>query len=280
MYYYILDPTNIATEKFERYQIELQGLLAEFNVSGETARVTPLRSITDLVDIASNRGVKTIVACGNDDTFNLMLASLRGRDFVLGFIPLDENSYLGKILGVNSIASAVKTIAGRRIERIDLANVGPAYFISYLELGLSLNEIKKAGFFSGLRMLGSSTTNITIRIDDSYNLEIDTLSTLIVNTRSTSSKDASVANPTDGYLDILILEKCKTSDLLRYKSLIIEGLFEQVPNSSVIRCKQVECLEPKGTPIRLAGKVITKFPATIHIAQERLRMIVGKTRTF
>lgn len=280
MYYYILDPTNIPVEKFEKYQIELQGLVSEFNVAGETARVTPLRSISDLVDTASSRGVKTLIACGSDNTFNLMLASLKGRDFVLGFVPFDENSYLSKILGVGSVSSAIKTVAGRRIEKIDLANIGQSYFISYLELGVSINEVKQAGLLKGLKILNTAPTTLTLKIDNNYIVESPALAGLIVNTRSTSSKDSSIANPTDGYLDILILEKFKTTELFRYKNLIGEGLFELIPNSSVIRCKQVECLEPKGLPIRLAGKVIAKFPDTVQISQEGLRIIVGKNRTF
>lgn len=280
MHYYILDPGNISQEKYERYQIELQGLLNEFNVSGETARVTPLRSISELVNTASNRGAKTIVACGSDDTFNLMLANLSGRDFVLGFIPFTDDSYLAHILGTGNLANAVKVIAGRRIEKIDLANVGNNYFISYLELGSSLNSLKSSGFFSKFKFINTDLTQLTLRIDNTYTLTTPALSALIINTRPSTAKDASLANPTDGYLDILILEKLSTRHLLKYSQVIREGLYEYMPHSSVIRCKQVECLAPNGCPIRLAGKIITKAPAIIQISPERQRVIVGKNRTF
>src|SRR5438105_1964255 len=110
MYYYILDPQNLDPGKFERQQVELQGLLAEFKIAGEMARVTSLRTIQDLVETASERGVTTLVACGTDDTFNLMLSYLRGRDFALAFVPLDDQSYLARILGLDSLLTAVKTI--------------------------------------------------------------------------------------------------------------------------------------------------------------------------
>ena len=41
MYYYILDQGDLPLEKFEKLQTQLLGLLAEFKISGETARVTP-----------------------------------------------------------------------------------------------------------------------------------------------------------------------------------------------------------------------------------------------
>jgi hypothetical protein len=113
MYYYILDQNGLPLDKFERMQTHLSGLLAEFKIGGEMARVTPLRTVQDLVETASARAYKTLVACGSDDTFNLMLAALKGRDFTLGFIPLDENSFLGKILGMSDLLSGVKNHCGK-----------------------------------------------------------------------------------------------------------------------------------------------------------------------
>lgn len=280
MYYYILDPHKLSLEKFERAQIALQGLLAEFNIAGEMARVTTLRTISDLVDTASQRGVKTLVACGSDDTFNLMMASLKGRDFTLGFVPLDDNSYLAKIFGLDSLQVAVKTLAARRIEKIDLASVGSNYFISYLEFGLTSQEIKNAGLWNSLKLLSSQGNTFKIRIDDSYNIDINCLGGMVVNSRSTSSKDEKIANPTDGFLDLLILEKLKRADILRYKNAITQGVLEQVPSTTVIKCRRVEFLEPKGFNLSISGKVMAKFPALVEIIPQHLRMIVGKNRTF
>lgn len=261
-------------------QIELQGLLAEFNIAGEMARVSSLRTIGELVETASQRGVKTLVACGSDDTFNLMLANLKGRDFTIGFVPFDENSYMAKILGLNSLHTAARTIAGRRIERIDLARVGNNYFVSYLEFGLTAQQVKSANLWNSLKLLSAHGNKITIRIDDSYNIDINCLGGMVVNARSTSSKDEKVANPTDGFLDVLILEKLKKSEIMKYKNAIVSGVLETVPSTTVIKCRRVDFLEPKGFNLTISGKVMTKFPATVEIIPSRLRMIVGKNRTF
>ena len=165
-------PAQFTVGKFERLQTELQGLLAEFKISGETARVTPLRTVADLVDTASQRGAKTLVACGSDDTFNQMLASLKGRDFTVGFIPFDENSFLAKILGMESIIVGVKTIAARRLEKIDLAKISGNYFISYLEFGVMSQNLKNIGWWNSLKLLSLEPKNYVIRIDNSYNVSI------------------------------------------------------------------------------------------------------------
>ncbi len=280
MYYYIIDQGHVPVDKFEKLQVQLQGYLTEFKISGEIARVTPLRSIADLVDTASQRGAKTLIACGSDDTFNLMLAALKGRDFTLGFIPLDENSYLSTILGINNLFVGAKTIAARRIERMDLARIAGNYFISYLEFGILSQNLKFISWWNSFKMLSGATQKFDIRIDDSYTLSIEALGGMVANTRSTSSNSELIANPTDSLLDLLILEKLSRTEILRYKNDIASGCLERAPKTTVIKCKKVEFLEPRGFNLTMLGRVVAKFPAIVEIIPQRLKMIVGKNRTF
>lgn len=280
MYYYIFDQGNLPVEKFEQLQTLTTGLIAEFKIAGETGRVTPLRSISDLVETASQRGAKTLVACGSDDTFNLILAALKGRDFVLGFIPFDEESYLAKILGIDSIFAAVKIIAARRLLKIDLAKIAGSYFISFLEFGVMSQQLKTVGFFASLKMLSVVPEKVLIRIDNSYNLNLEALGGLVVNTRSTFCQSKHIANPTDSQLDLLILEKLSKVEILRYRKIIAEGCLEKVPKTTSIKCKKIEFLEPRSLPLTMLGRVVTKIPSTVEIIPQRLQLIVGKNRTF
>lgn len=280
MYYYILDPHNLSLQKFEKLQVELQGLLAEFNVNGEIGRVTALRTIADLIETASQRGAKTLIACGSDDTFSIMLALLKGRDFTVGFVPFDENSYLGKILGLNDLQTAVKSIAARRIEKIDLAVAGNTYFIGSVEFGIKTEEVKDLNLWNSFRTVKRNTTPITIKIDDAYTITTNCVGGAVINSRSSSSTDTTLANPTDGYLDLLLMEEVSRATVLKHKTDILEGKLELVPGSSVIKCQKIEFIEPRGLPLSIAGRVIGKFPETISIIPRRLKMIVGKNRTF
>src|SRR6185295_8704064 len=99
MYYYIVDPQKISQRDFERVQNILYSSLSEFRISGEVMRVTGLRSITQLVENAFAHGAKTIVAVGADGTLTDVISAVRGREIVIGFIPIVE-SEAGKILGV------------------------------------------------------------------------------------------------------------------------------------------------------------------------------------
>jgi diacylglycerol kinase family enzyme len=280
LHYYIIDQNSLPVEKFEKLQTELSGLLAEFKVSGEAARVTPLRTVQDLVDVASQRSANTLVACGNDDTFNQMLAALKGRDFTLGFIPFEEKSHLSTILGIENVFVGVKTIAARRIEKIDLAKIAGNYFISYLEFGVMSHQLGTQGLWQNLKLLSSESKAFTIRVDNSYTVTINGMGGLVANIRSTSAANVKIANPMDGNLDLLILERLNKMQVFAHKTQIGDGILEKVPNTTVIKCKKIDFLEPRGLPLTMLGRVVAKFPATVEIIPHRLRMIVGKNRTF
>ncbi len=281
MYYYILDPGKLALPKFEQLQGELQGLLHEFNISGEIGRVTTLKTVVDLVDIAANRGASTIVACGSDDTLNQVLVALKHRDFLLGFIPLgNKESYLAHILGINDIATGVKTIAARRIANIDLAVIGSFYFISFLEFGIMSQNLEQAGLWKTLQLFSRPSTNWQLKIDNSYILDITGPGGLLVNSRGASTKHQKIANPTDGYLDLMLIEKTSRLDTLKIRETLKEGRLESLPNATVISCTSVEFLEPRGQTLTMFGRPVAKFPTTVKMAGKKQRMIVGKLRTF
>lgn len=281
MYYYILDTHGIPQKDFERNQTELQGLLTEFNINGEMARVTPLRIIQDLVDTASNRGATTLIACGTDQTFNQMLASIREHEFTLGFVPFIPNTQLGRILGMKDIATAARTIASRRTERIDAAKINGQYFISYLELGLGQYTNKDIGMFSLMKLFASSPIGLKMKIDDSYVITSKVMGALIVNTRGTRlDMENSIGNPQDGYLDLLLLEHVGKFGAIKEKKEIISGYYERVPGATSIRCKRIEFLEPINHKIYIDGKEAHKIPSLVEVIPNKFRMIVGKDRVF
>jgi hypothetical protein len=55
---------------------------------------------------------------------------------------------------------------------------------------------------------------------------------------------------------------------------------EKVPNTTVIKCKKIQFLEPRGFNLTMLGRVVAKFPSIVEIIPQRLKMVVGKNRTF
>lgn len=42
----------------------------------------------------------------------------------------------------------------------------------------------------------------------------------------------------------------------------------------------MQFLEPRGAHLTMMGRTVAKFPATVELVPQRLRVIVGKNRTF
>ena len=280
MYYYILDPTEISQKDFDRQQTELQTLLTEHGINGEYAKVSPLRSVRELVDIASHRGATTLVACGTDQTFYQVLANLQNHDFTLAFVPFTKQTQLGKMLGMGDLQNCVKTIASRRTERLDIASLNDDYFISYLELGVATQIGKSMGMLASVKLFASNPITVTMRIDNAYTITSTIMGGLIINTRGTQLTGGTIGNPQDGFLDLLLLEKLTGFEAMRYKSEIQNGIYENIPNSTVIRCKTIEITEPANLKIYINGRESATAPASIELLPQRLKTIVGKKRTF
>ena len=82
------------------------------------------------------------------------------------------------------------------------------------------------------------------------------------------------------FLDLLILEKLKRTDIVKYKPAISEGRWEEIPHTTVIKCRKIEFLEPLGFHVTMFNRTVAKFPAIVEIIPQRLKIVVGKNRTF
>ncbi len=261
MYYYIVDPSKLSQKEFERVQNVLYSSLSEYKIAGEIVRVTGMRTILQLVENAFAHETKTIVAVGNDETLHEVINAVNKREVTIGYIPI-VNSEIGEIFGIKDLQSAIKTIAFRRIQDIDLGVVNGQFFLSKISFG-------------------SAETPISIKIsaDEQFSATQTVISGLIVNSRE-NVKPTKIGNPTDGLLDVLLLSELSRWNKFFKKQVIAQGLYEELPGTSILHFKQVRIHEPSGVPIMLNTRIITRTPATITIVPKALRMIVGKARSF
>ncbi len=261
MYFYIVDPQKLKQKEFERVQNILYSSLSEFRVSGEVVRSTGVRTIQQLVENAFAHEAKTIVAVGNEETLHDVINAIGKREIVVGFIPLEECE-IGKIFGIKDIPQAVKTIAFRRIEEIDLGVVNDSLFLSNLRFGKNDAPIE-----------------IKFSADEKFQARQIISSCLIVNSRY-NLNPSRIGNPTDGLLDILLLPEISKFTGFFKKRLIQRHYYEQIDLTSVLHVKKIEILEPAALPITIGDKIVAKTPAMISIQAKTLRLIVGKDRNF
>ncbi|MBI2355977.1 MAG: hypothetical protein HYV13_02100 [Candidatus Doudnabacteria bacterium] len=289
MYYYIVDPQSLNQRQFERIQSQLYSCLSEFRINGETSRVTSLRTVQQLVDHALGRGVKTLVAVGGDDTLHDVINALKGREAIIGFIPLEETE-AGQVLGIKDVESGCKIIAGRRIMQLDLGLVNHpprvdertrveagSAFLTRLSFGLHLPEINLN--FRHIRQLFALPTFEVKFATNEYAASLKVIGGQIVNSRG-DYKSKPLASPTDGILDVLLLPKLSRFSMLKYRKQIANGFYDLIPGSSLLHLSKLEISSPEGLPLRIGSQIVAKTPATIEIAPKALKIIVGKDRMF
>jgi diacylglycerol kinase family enzyme len=280
MYFYIIDPQRLNQKTFERVQNQLYSCLSENRISGEISRITTLRSMAQLVDTALSRGAKTLVTIGTDETLQDMINAVKGRDITLGYIPIEETE-MSKILGLTGIETAAKAIASRRIEMLDLGTVNHNWFLTRLTFGGGdeTESSSGSGLLNIFKKIELPSMEIKFFADEKYYGVFRAAVGTIINARDNSGGGKGLANPTDSVLDLLMVPG--GSNLTRsHKKDLANGTLENIAGCSVVHLKKIELTGPPGMPLKAAGKVIAKVPATIEVIPKALKMIVGRDRTF
>ncbi|KKW22744.1 MAG: hypothetical protein UY65_C0016G0004 [Parcubacteria group bacterium GW2011_GWA2_51_12] len=288
MYFYIFDPGSDKEAKyFEKIQGRLLNYLAEFKVEGETYRVTSIRTVELLVEQALNAEAKTIVMVGSDSSLdraiNIVIA--KQADVTLGFIPLDTQSSLGNILGISSdLEEATRTLAGRLGRNLNLGKVGEHFFLTQVDLGPRLFEGDPSGGFLGFGVLRSfmkiQPFPLKLSLEGSYTATSEVLTAQIINCRDNQGSRVKVGDPSDGLLDILLLNPMSSSQMFRHRRELLSGRFQDLPGTTIMHAKKIEILGPKKLPLSVSGQVYAKAPAEVTVAREKVKIIVGKNRQF
>ncbi|OGE76379.1 MAG: hypothetical protein A3C85_02090 [Candidatus Doudnabacteria bacterium RIFCSPHIGHO2_02_FULL_48_21] len=287
MYFYIFDPgKDKEVRYFERIQGRLLNLLAENHIEGETYRVTSIRTVELLVEQAIGLEARTIIVVGGDSTLNRAINTLirQNADITVGFISLDPGSRLGQIFGISpDIEQSVKTLAGRLVAGLDLGEINEHYFLSKVELGENQFSQIEPGIFglsSVRRFMKLQPFEINLSLDNKYKVSSEVFGAQIINCRNNEGCKVKLGDPTDKLLDILLLSKLASGQIIRYRKELATGCLDNVPGATIMHAKKVEVLGPRKLPLSIEGQVYTKAPAIVSVAKRKIKMIVGKTRQF
>jgi diacylglycerol kinase (ATP) len=281
MYYYIIDPQKINQKHFERVQNQLYSCLSEHRINGEVTRVTSLRTVSQLVETALMRGATTIVAVGHDNTVQEIINAVGENEIVIGYVPLEE-SEISKVIGVTDVASACKSLAQRRIEILDLGRVQYNYFFTKISIGTNLEELIPKSVFDFSKfghVANLKAVPMKMEVDGEYSAEFEVAIGGIFNSRAVVGNNR-VADPTDGVLDVLLLPGLSSFDAWKYRNDITNGTLEKIPGCAVVHGKKITISSPEGLPFYVGDKTVAKAPCNIEVIPKKVRMIVGKDRTF
>jgi len=252
MYFYLYD--NYLTEKKYKSALDkIENRLTDLEMRNKTGRLSLLKNIKEMIEDEIARGIKTVVAVGDDQTvFKVINVLAYHPDITLGIIPIGPNNNIAKILGIPPEEEACDVLSSRIIKKLDLGKINHHYFISEIS-------------FPGKGITISNKEGYSIKPNDTAEVKIYNF----------NFKDSfAITNPQDGILELLVKEKESSllPKFLKNKKHKDQSLF------SITDIEVTSNNEP--VKILIDNHHTIKTPAHISVIEKRLKVIVGKNRLF
>ena len=246
MYFYLYDAA-LAEPKYSPQLADIETRLTDLGLQGRVGRLGPLKSASELVKSALKGGAKTIVAVGNDQTVATAINALMpdgANNTALGIIPLGKPSHVASALGISEGLESVAILAARKTEVVDLGKINGHYFLTAAIL--------------------EADNPILLRCEDNFTLEpLHPKSALVIaNLRADT-------NCQDGYLEATIESASGRWWGRRKKRSLVP----------LRRGTLLAANSNTGTAVAENTYTI-KLPATVEVAPQILKLIVGRHRVF
>jgi len=252
MYFYIYD-SLLTDKKHTRILSKIETRLASLDIAGKKHQLSVLRSVDEIIERILQKESPTIVVIGTDKTFCQAALPLAGQDAVLGFIPVQEDSLIARILGIPVNEYACDTISAR-------GNINGQKFLSSLEF---------------------QPNKTILTADDKYEIIPKRIKTIKVinldllrfqdNVSDDSNKPRLASSPKDNQLEVLMGSPGK--NIWPFKKR------EKQDSLFFVRKLKVKSKKSdKPLLIKVDKERTMKTPVIIEVDKKKVRLIVGKDR--
>lgn len=258
VYCYIYD-SFLSAPKYRKLLERIEVRIGNFGIQGKIRRLNVLHHQKEAIEEAIRRGAKTIVLVGDDRGITQAVDTLAKHDVVTGIIPMGEerSNRIARALGVPPGELACEVLSRRTIARLDLGKVDSRYFLTTATVTATTFQCRGPRKSFRIQPLAAKMLLTAVNLAPAPR-EGDTVLK---------------SNPRDGIFELVI---CNAASRLS----ALFGLTAYKKNVSVFPLQELTVEEPEGALIELDGCRTTKLPATITIAPQKLRVIVGRERLF
>ncbi|GEM_PF-249531 len=281
MYFYIYD-SFLVRKKYTKIVSKIEIRLASLDIAGQKSQFSILKSINEIVKNILEKESPTIVVIGSDQTFCQTAIPMAGQRATLGFIPAKNNSLMANILGLPVNEYACDVISARRVEQINFGKINGQLFFSSLEFEANKTILLADGKYQiipkkvkkvkviNLDLLQFTPLNSTKRELVPSQKKINYLMGF-----SKLSKEAGfsrvASNPKDDYLEVLMGTPGQKFWFFKRK--------EKLDSLFFVKKLRIKSKNPKDEVlIKVDQNKVVKTPAIVELANEKLRIIVGKDR--
>ena len=277
----------------------LEKLLARLERLGPaTVRVTRGRGDAErFARDAVRRRFDYIVAAGGDGTVNEVVNGIarRGNRVRLGILPLGTGNDFARVLRLPAaVEDNIDILLSRETKSIDLVRVksdATRYFVNVSAGGFSglvdeklTRKIKRTwgplaylrGAAAALPKLHAYETRVAF--DDDEGLAIDLYNVVVGNGRFVAGglPIAPDADPSDGWLDIILVPKRPVGEIALVAAEIVLG--KHLSNHAIIfrRAKKIAVRSRPGMWFNVDGELVGNAPAVFQIIPRALNFVVGR----
>ncbi len=255
-YFYLYD-TYLGDRSYASLLIKLETTLTDLGLQGKIGRLTLLKSVRDLVTAAIRDGADTVVAVGNDTTLSRVAEVVAKHPKVsVGLIPLGaESQTCAELLGIPVGLLSCHVLSSRLVETVTLGQVNNQYFL-------------QAVGCSGQPVLGCEYGGRVYRVTlaTPHQIKVCNLDRVPEHHGPGSTGQ---------------LEHALATVLVPASKKNWFGFSAANSAATVIPTEVVTISSPDDElALTVDGYRTIKTPATVRVAKERLKLIVGKKRLF
>jgi len=240
----------LSDKKYFNVVNDIESKLTDLGLSGRVCRLSPLRSLRDIINQELKRLPKTLVVIGSDSIVSQAISHMGGSEVPLGIIPIGEPNNIAWRLGIDE-DHACSVLSARRLVQVDLGVIDNKTFLKSAEL-----------FGDNLRLL----------IDNNYYIQADGARIEIVNFLLNQESDEMIAK-TSYHSGQLYLVITKTKE----KRGLLKNSIEE--EQSVVPFTELE-VEGDDVSAILDGFVKIINPQKSFVLPRGLKVVVGKQRNF
>ncbi len=249
MYYYIYDDF-VQDKRYEKDLMRIENRLADLDIAGKIARLALFKQADELIADEVKRGVKTVIAVGNDATVFKVLDAVVDSGVIFGVIPIGSDNNVARMLGIPDGLAACDLLANRLTEKLDLGKINGYRFVT----GVSFPKMKPEMVVDKSYIVTpTGPGHIQIR-----NLAIGDV-----------KGNDEVADPRDGKLEMVV--SVSGGLKLRRKNKF---------SSSVLSMKRLAFNTKEPVTVVADNRKVRGTKFRIQAEKAKLKVIVGKDRMF
>jgi diacylglycerol kinase (ATP) len=258
--------------------------------AGYQVRSLAGRSAEEALDLARQcvaDGVETLVVCGGDGMVHLGVQAVAGTETRLGIIPAGTGNDVARYLDLprSDPHAAAAVVAAGRERVIDLARVGPTYFVTVMAAGFDaiVNERANAMTWPKGQMRYNLATLAELRVlaPIPYVLDLDGVELRLEATLVAVGNGPSFGGGLritegavldDGLLDVVIIKPMSKVELVRTYPKLFTGKHVTHPQYEHHLVRSVT-VAASGIVAYADGERIGALPLTIEVAPASLRVL-------